>query len=774
MRSDRLLAAFGLILSSAGLVARGADIPHPGAKVYREKCASCHGPAGEGSKEYRKPLAGNRSVAQLARYVEKTMPEDDPGTCVGAEAESVSAYIHEAFYSKIAQARNKPPRVELSRLTVRQYRNAVADLIGGFRQPGDWGEVRGLRAEYYRSMRVGRKSDRVAERLDPEVRFDFGTGPPQTGSDQFKPHEFSIQWHGSVLAPETGEYEFIIRTENATRLWVNDPDLPLIDALVRSGDDIEHRRSIFLLAGRAYPIRLEFVKAKQGVDDSEEKKAKAPPVKAAISLEWKLPDREAEVIPNHCLSPVDNPITFAPTTAFPPDDRSIGYERGSSISREWDQATTDAALEVAAYVSTHLESLSGVDDSDGDRPAKLREFARKFAERAFRRPLSEDQARAYVDRIFDESGDPDRAIRRVVLLVLKSPRFLFREIDGRDAHDVASRISFALWDSSPDAALLQAAANGELSTPEQVRGQAERMVGDLRARSKVRDFFLQWLRVEHPPDLAKDRAKYPDFDPAIASDLRTSLELSLDETLWGEKGDFRQLLLGEGLFLNGRLAKFYGVDLPDDAPFRKVKDDGEGRAGVLTHPYLLANLAYSGTTSPIHRGVFIARSVLGRSLRPPPVAVAPLAPDLHAGLSTRERTILQTSPASCATCHAMINPLGFGLEQFDAVGRFRRREGDKPVDASGVYEAPSGEMARYDGAQELASILAASPETHSALVEQLFHHLVKQPILAYGPDRQASLVRKFAENDFQIRKLMVDIVAETALGHRAGPIAKAP
>ncbi len=772
MKSDPIFPILGhswLGLLLLAPMARGDDPAADGKAIYLAKCASCHGQAGEGSKGYQKPLTGHRSVAQLGRYVEQAMPEDDPGTCVGEEARSVSAYLHDAFYSKIAQARNKPPRVELARLTVKQYRNAVADLIGSFRDRGWWGPVRGLRAEYSKSMRVGKKSDLVIERVDPEVRFDFGTGPPVIGSDRFKPYEFAIQWRGSVLAPETGEYEFIVRTENATRLWVNDPNLPLIDASVRSGEDIEHRRSIFLLGGRAYPIRLEFVKAKQGVNDSDEKKAKAPPVKAAISLEWKLPDQAACVIPAHCLSPEGSPLGFAPSTAFPPDDRSVGYERGTSISKEWDQATTDAALEMAAYVGSKLPELSGVDDGAADRPAKLREFGRRFAERAFRRPLTDDQVRAYVDRIFDETADPDRAIRRVVLLVLKSPRFLYREVGGSDAYAVASRVAFALWDAPPDKALLDAAAAGKLVTADQVKEQAWRMMGDPRTRTKLRDFFLQWLKADQPPELSKDPERYPGFDPAVAADLRTSLGLLLDEVLASERADFRQILVADGVYLNGRLARFYGIDLGDDAPFRKVKVETDPRAGVLTHPYLMASLSYTGATSPIHRGVFIARSVLGRGLRPPPVAVAPLAPDLHAGLSTRERVALQTSPASCATCHSMINPLGFGLEQYDAVGRFRRSEGDREVDASGSYEAPSGDLQAYRGARELATILAGSEETHRALVEQLFHHVVKQPIMAYGPDRPALLTRKFAEDGYQLRKLLVDIVVGTALHDLPGP-----
>jgi hypothetical protein len=740
-------------------VALADDRARDGESIYRKQCASCHGAVGEGSDEYPRALAGDKTVAQLARLISKTMPEDDPGTCVGEDADRVASYLHDAFYSKAARERNKPPRIELTRLTVRQYRNAVADLVGTFRPAGSWSDRRGLHGEYFKS-RGFRGNGRVIDRIDPEVRFDFGLEGPDP--DKFEPDQFSIRWEGSVLAPESGEYEFIVRTEHAARLWVNDTNRALIDAWVKSGNDTEYRSSITLLGGRAYPIRLEFSKARQGVDDKKKDKPKPPPVKASIALAWKLPQRVDEVIPARNLSPVTFPETFVSATAFPPDDRSVGYERGTSVSKAWDQATTDAAIEVATYVGAHLRELSGVGDGS-DRAAKLREFAYRFVERAFRRPLGDDQKALYVDRQFASAPDPETAVKRVVLLALKSPRFLYHELDGTpDAHDVAARIAFGLWDSLPDQALLDAAKSGRLATREQVAEQAERMIPDLRTRAKLRGFFFQWLKVEQVPDVSKDPKLFPEFDAAIAADLRTSLDLFLEDVIWGDSSDFRQILLDNALYLNGRLAKLYGADLPADAPFQKVAPDSQERAGVLSHPYMMAMFAYTATTSPIHRGVFITRSVLGRALRPPPEAVAPLAPDLHAGLSTRERVALQTSPASCTTCHAMINPLGFGLERFDAVGRYRNEENGRPIDATGTYETPSGELLPYSGARELAALLADSEETHTAFVEQMFHHLVKQPVRAFGPRTLADLRRSFVSRDFHIRKLMVQIIATSA------------
>ena len=748
------LAAFGACFANAS--------EKTGEQVYRQKCAACHGPSGEGTKDFPRSLEGDRSIVQLTRLIEKTMPEDDPGTCVGPEAEKVAAFIFDAFYSKAARERNTPPRLELSRLTVRQYRNTLTDLIGAFRWNAnwDWQAKGGLRGEYFKSRHFN-DNDRVIDREDPVVDFNFKQEGPEPG--KFDPHEFSIRWQGSLFAPETGEYEFIVKTEHATRLIVNDPKAPVIDAWVKSGNDNEYHGTVFLLGGRVYPLKLEFSKAKQGVDDSKLNKGRPIPP-ASIHLEWKPPGLSAQVIPPRNLSPKNAPEVFVAKTPFPPDDRSQGYERGTTISKAWDQATTNASIETAHYISDRLREFSSVKDDDPERLNKTKEFCRKFAGRAFRRPLTDEQAKVVVDAHFGDGKDLETSLKRVVLLVLKSPRFLYREVNGtEDAYLTASRLAFNLWDSLPDQTLLDAAASGQLATREQVTSQAERMVNDLRTRAKVSEFFHQWLRVEQAPDLSKDPDLYPDFTQEIASDLRTSLDLTLNDILWSDASDFRQLLVGEDLYLNGRLANFYGIEIGADAPFQKVAPDTKERSGVLSHPYLMARFAYTGTSSPIHRGVFIARSLLGRGLRPPPEAVAPLAPDLHAGLTTRERVTLQTSPAACMTCHGMVNPLGFGLEQFDAVGRFRAFEKSKPIDSGGQYEDPIGSVANYQGARALATLIADSDETHAAFVDQLFHYMVKQPIRAHGPRTRLTLKEGFEGSKFNVRKLIVAIAATSAL-----------
>ncbi len=750
------VAAFLMAVSLLVLVSPTFAADLTGDAIYKQECARCHGPAGGGTKKAARPLVGDKSLPQLSRLIQRTMPDDDPGGLSEADAGKVAAYVNDAFYSPDAQAKANPPRVELARLTIQQYRNSIADLIGDYRATIKPDERRGLRGEYFDAKNFQNDRRRI-DRIDSEVRFDFGTVGPLS-KEPFNPNTFCIRWEGSVLAQETGGHEFIVRTEHALRLWVNDLRTPLIDAMVKSGSDTEFRGSIYLLAGRSCSLRLEFSKGRQlGVAD---KQKPPPPVQASIALRWKTPHGAEEVIPARYLSPVRSAEVAVIETPFPPDDRSYGWERGTTISREWVAAASTAALETAAYVSARLPELSGVPENASDRAGKLRAFCRTLVERAFRRPLTDAERKRYVDGPFDTAADPAMGVKRVVLGALNSPAFLYPDLSDVPApYAAASRLAYTLWDSPPDKALLEAAAAGKLRTHEELCTQAQRMLGDPRAKSKVRQFLMAWLHVDHSPELVKDAKRFKGFDASLAADLRTSLELFLDDIVWSQRSDFRQLLLSDEDFLNGRLSAFYGGGLPADAGFQKVKLEPGKRAGVITHPYMLAVLAYAGESSPIHRGVFIARGLLGVTLRPPQEAFVPLAAELHPDLTMRQRVTLQTKSESCVGCHGIINPIGFALEDFDAAGRYRETEGGRPIDVTGQYETRAGPMATFDGARQLATYLAGSEDVHGAFVQQLFQHLVKQPVRAYGLQKLAELRTIFAESGYSVRKLIVEIAA---------------
>jgi hypothetical protein len=331
----------------------------------------------------------------------------------------------------------------------------------------------------------------------------------------------------------------------------------------------------------------------------------------------------------------------------------------------------------------------------------------------------------------------------------------------------ANRLALILFDSLPaDEWLIELARDGKLETAEQVRAAAERMMGDYRAQAKTRALLYAWLNLGHMGEITKNSEHFAEFNPQIVADLKASLNAFLDDIVGSEGSDFRQVFLADWSYTTPRLAEYYGETWKpaekSAAELVKTISAPKVRMGVLTHPYLMSGLAYPDSTSPIHRGVFLIRFTLGRTLKPPQDAFTPLSPDLHPSLTTRQRVALQTSPEGCQVCHARINGLGFTLENFDAVGRFRELERDKPIDATGFYTARDGKRHTFRGARELAEFLAASEDTHTAFVNRAFQHLVKQPAAAYGVERLEELTATFRASDFHVRKLLVEIAVLSA------------
>ncbi|NBX34181.1 DUF1592 domain-containing protein [bacterium] len=499
--------------------------PRAGEVVYREDCMRCHGPVGQGvAGKADEPLVGEKSIAALAQYIAREMPESDPGSLSLADATASAEFIHHAFYSAEARARNHPPRIELAHLTVRQYRESIADLLGSLRGGATTTESGGL-AGSYRGLPDGDTTNvtaknevKLVDRVDPALDFDFGNKAPAPGG---KPEQFKINWTGSLLPPDTGEYEFRLTTPNGARLYVNVPE---------NGTQ----------------------KAPGGV--------------------W-------TVIPPANLSPKYSSYVHVVSVPLPPDDGSVGYERGASVSREWTEAVAKGALQVSAMVGPNLFALAGTKADAPDRAAKLKAFSLRFAQLAYRRPLTTEQ-QADLAALYAADVAPEVAAKRAFIFTLSNPAFLYPGIGPQDDHAVASRLALALWDSVPDAALLQAAAAGQLKTEAQVRAQARRLMKDPRAKAKLRDFLHHWLHVEEGAEIAKDQQEYPGFDQAVVMDLRTSLDLFTEGVVWSEASDYRQLLLGDTILMNERLAKFYGQQVPAGAGFQPVKMDADQRGGV--------------------------------------------------------------------------------------------------------------------------------------------------------------------------------------------------
>jgi len=735
--------------------------PRTGEAVYQQDCRSCHGPMGEGvAGKSDEALFGEKSPSALARYIVREMPEDDPGSLSEADASAVAAYIHGKFYSPEARARNHPPRIDLSRLTVRQYRETMADLLGSFRPKRHASVAGGLHAVYHDSDGMNKRARKALERTDAAVEFDYGTGAPAEG---MKKDQFSVSWDGSLLVRDTGVYAFRVTTPNGARLYINSPvsanentrddsgalgRAATIDLWVSSGAVRSGEAEMLLLGGRAYPLKLDYFKYKDKT--------------AAVRLEWRPPGGVWETVPPESLSPEASSRTDIIAAEFPPDDASLGYERGVSVSREWTEAVARGAFEAAGLLDPKLLEYAGTSADAKDKGAKLADFCLRLAELAYRRPL-EEQESSDLRAIFVPGLAPETAARRATLRILSSPQFLYPDHRGQSQHAVASRLALALWDSLPDETLRKEAAAGRLAGAEQVRAQARRMMQDPRARAKLADFFRHWLHVEEDADLAKDAQAYPGFDRAVAADLLTSLDLTVERAVWSEKSDYRELLLGDTVLLNRRLAKFYGQPEPAGRGFVPVRLDSEHRAGVLTHPYVLATLSYHKSSSPIHRGVFVTRNILGRMLKPPPMAIAFMDDKFDPSLTMREKVTELTSKPACMSCHVTINPLGFSLERFDAVGRLRATDNSKPVDPVSEYQAADGTVIRLQGARDVARHAVESQGGQAGFVRNLFHALVRQPPAAWSPDAVSRLTEGFRSGGFHVRDLAVEVAVMAAL-----------
>ena len=730
------------------------EVKRRGAELFSDTCSSCHGNVGEGVEgAYEKALIGDSSIGELTDVISNTMPEGDPESCVGDDARAIALYIHDEFYSPAARIRRNPPRKRLARLTAAQLRQSLADLYERFGNDIGYPNEKGIRARYYNRDNKDGKVE--FDRTDYVIDFDFGSDGPGQG---IKADNFAIDWKAGLIADESGRYELIVRSSCAFVCYLGDFEREFINNYVQSENRTEFRKTVNLTAGRVYPLAIELLQRKR--------KTEQPP--ATISLSWKKPHGEEQIIPARAFVKHAAP-TFALQTKLPPDDRSYGYERGIAVDRQWDESTTAAAIEFADHLVADLwpkieKRNKHLVNNNRDH---LRGFLTELVETAFRGPVTGELKQLYIDDQIDATEDNAEAIKRVAMIALKSPRFLYPMLDQdrSKSQRAANRLSLVLHDSLPsDKWLLTEIKFNQLEQEYQVRDAAWRMVNDWRTRGKARRWLYEWLNLEDIDDVSKNAESFPEFNDALVSELRDSLDVFLDEVMWSESSDFRQLFQANWSFGSKAIGKFYGDNWEpaiEGKGLLRTRPDTENRFGVLSHPYLMSALAYRDSTSPIHRGVFLYRHVFGRTLRPPNEAFTPLSPDLHPNLTTRERVHLQTSPENCQVCHAKINGLGFLLENFDAVGRYQSEENGRAIDATGRYTSTSDEVAEFSGPADLAEYLVSSEEVQRAFVHRAFEHFVKQPPAAYGLDTEERLLESF-RRDFNMRKLLVSIAVVAA------------
>ena len=477
--------------------------------------------------------------------------------------------------------------------------------------------------------------------------------------------------------------------------------------------------------------------------------------------------------------------TSNPASQFPPEDYVNGFKnqyQALSVSPILTEAYSRAAERLAANAFRRGDSHGLIPcqpASDNDAACRTK-FIRTFGRRAFRRPLDSEEVGWY-QTIFKSQKKFFDGAQGVIETMLQSPNFIFWLEETPHpkwkSYAIASRLSYFLWDTAPDDALLDSAARGELNTPEAIERAARRMLEDPRAKDGVDEFVSQWLRFDRVLTASRERRLYPLFNRELAKAMTEESRRFIGDLVWNDR-NFMEAFTAKYSFINSDLAAVYKVP-PPARDFERVELPPEAeRSGLLGQTLFLTLSSKPDETAPTGRGLFIREQFLCQQVPPPPPGVDTNLPEVEESkpVTNRERLAIHAGNAMCAGCHKLIDPIGFGFEKFDAIGM--RREKHKLL----FYPNLTGVAARraqpkqieleldtkgsvagiqdsdFASPRELGELLAKTPQCQECIVKQLFRYMAgRQDTPA---DRQVlkQSLEVFRKSGYQFKELMVALV----------------
>jgi mono/diheme cytochrome c family protein len=688
--------------------------------------------------------------------------------------DSLVSYLETSLDHASAANPNPGRTAALRRLTRTEYQNAIRDLLGlqvDVTQllPSDdssfgfdnitVGELSPTLLERY--LAAARKISRLA--IGDQVRSPGGDTilipPDLTQEEHFDELPFGTRGGAAVhyTFPQDAQYEITLQL---------------------SRDRNEH------IEGLAAPAEVELL-----LDGERVQLFTVKPVNNITGI------RNATDLPSDDL--VDKnlhiriPVTAGPHTlgvTFPKNNPSLLIE----TERQPYQAHFNMYRHPRIHPALYSISVIGPYDATGagDTPSRRRIFVchpanpseeescatrilSNFARRAYRRPVTEADLQLPLKFYRDaRTGEGfEGGIERGLRALLISPEFLFRVerdpagVAPNTAYrlsdlELASRLSFFLWSSVPDDELLDLAIAGKLKEPAVLERQVRRMLADPRSESLVNNFADQWLYLRNLDAIIPDARLFPDFDDNLRQAMRRETELFF-ESIMREDRNVVDLLSANYTFLNERLAKHYGIPNVYDSYFRRVTFDANNvRGGLLGQGSILTVTSYADRTSPVIRGKWILTNLVGLPPPPPPPNVPPLRDNGSTGkvLTMRERMAAHRAVQPCASCHSLIDPVGFSLENYDAAGRWRTAEENVPIDASG--NLPDGN--KFAGASGLREALLSRPELFVfTLTEKLLTYGLGRGLESYDGPAVRKIVRDAHANDYRFSSLILGIVNST-------------
>jgi len=646
-----------------------------------------------------------------------------------------------------------PGRVTLRRLSRYEYDNALRDLVG---EPGRLG------AGVLPDDDIGYGFDNIADVLTISPLHVEGweaagrTAVENTLAVAVPPTLTTFE--AEALFSEVGA-----ASGDIWNLWSNG----------------ELAAEVTLPADGEYVLRVSAFGGQAGPD----------PVRIALLLDGQVQGQFD--VPNTSANPGVFEVRFATTAGFhsiavaflndyymPEDPDPNQRDRNLLVDYlELEGPFGAAIIDPARRARVMVCELAGVDDTEC-----ARQVVAAFARRAWRRPVAAeelDRLMGLVELALDEGDTVETGIQLAFQAVLLSPHFLFKvEVDPDPTslaphrlteHELATRLSFFLWGSVPDEALMAAADAGTLSDPEQLAAQVERMLGDERSVALVENFAEQWLLLRALDAADPEYSLFPDFDDPLRQAMATETRLFFSKAL-AENRPLPTLLDAENTFVNERLAAHYGMEIGEapavaEAPgFFEVPLAGTERSGLLTLGGLLTVTSYRTRTSPVRRGKWVLEQLMCSGPPPPPPDVETDLGNVDQDLPLRERLAQHREDPRCAGCHDQMDPIGLGLESFDAVGHFRTMDGPHAVDDSGSL--PGG--IEFRGARELAQILKEDRRFARCYTQKLFTYALGRGMEAQDRCHLEGIYADFAARGHGLKDLVHLLVQAPEFTHRRG------
>jgi len=697
-------------------------------------------------------------------------PAGEPLPDAAATTELV-AYIEESL-DAAAVAQPNPGRKSLHRLNRTEYGNAIRDLLAlevnaatllpndseayGFDNIADVLGTDPSLMDRYLSAAWKVTSAAIGDvAIAPSVST-YRVPPDRSQTDHVDGLPFGTR--GGMLVshyfPVDGEY--VIKP----RLWRNTVD-------VVRGTETPHDLEVNLDGARLSLTRFG------GPED--EVPAQMLPGKTADEIDRRFETRVMVTAGQH-----DVGVTFAKKSSASRQEVLQPFLREKHDARmdvgipELDQIVIEGPLTVAGpgQSPSRERIFSCYPESEGEAAACAEQILTTLARRAYRRPITDDE-RTRLLGLYTHERDKGRSfetgVQTALAYVLVAPQFLFRmEQDPADAApgslyrisdlELATRLSFFLWSSLPDEELLDLAVEGRLSRPAELEKQVRRMLADARAGTLAQDFAGQWLYLRNLRALNPDMYVFPDFDDNLRQSAMRETEL-LFETIIREDLPIPKLLTADFTFLNERLAKHYGIPGVYGDQFRRVAVADERRYGLLGHASVLTLSSYPNRTSPVQRGAYVLKNLLGTPPPEPPPNVPTLPEATGEKLSMRARMERHRADPVCAGCHQLMDPIGLVLESYDGIGRWRTEDNGEVLNGYNSTIHVLRDFGPIKGPVELRQALASQPERFvRTATEKLMTYALGRGLTAADMPTARAIVRAAAEDEYRFAALVLGVV----------------